>query len=320
MASAFSSGDVTRHVHHLCLDEWKSIVDIEIYLRSELESVKQTHPLQSYLSSQWPSEDSFKKLLHKSFESFAYASSAMRYISSHDRHPEVSLNNLLGLSPDRAYEAHAELDSLYRYILESLDEKTRYTIRKILCIFMYLSIRNVKTISSILKEAAYVVELAVIKLSSVIRLDKRANAIFYYHTSFSDYLEDEERCGALYLRRADVASTVATSLSRCWMRPSSADDYRLLDTIGKRLADNISAADMHIHVLRAFLATPLPTTIVVPPGHPHDEITRMFSFFFIKISTAVSYQFVPYTLIMTNITGAHKAVSGGGKTSVSQSR
>ncbi|KAF5327428.1 hypothetical protein D9619_005115 [Psilocybe cf. subviscida] len=301
IVSAFSAIDICSHVRHLCLDEWKSIADIEIFLRAELEVVKHTHPLKSYLDVWWPSDRSFRKLVYKSFESFAYASSAIRYISSHDRHPEMSLTNLVGLSPDCAYEAHAELDTLYRYILESLDEKTRFIVRRILCIHIYLSVDDIEIISSLLGEAAFVVKLAIIKMSSVIRVKEHTSyddpkrqathKISYYHTSFSDFLMDKARSGALYLYSPDIASSISKSLSRFWIHPTTAGDYKLLETVAQQLTKNsINVGDMHTHLLRAFLASQLPTTIL---NSGFFSIISTFADLFTQIADAGDATFYP---------------------------
>ncbi|KAF5326859.1 hypothetical protein D9619_005145 [Psilocybe cf. subviscida] len=264
IVSTFSSVDIARHVHHLRLDDWKSIADIKIYLRAELKEVRQTHPLRSYLNAEWPSDNWFNRLLDKSFGSFAYASSAIRYISSHDRNPDSSLHNLVGLTPDRASKAHAELDSLYRHILESLDEKTCYTVRMILCLYEYLGTNDVATLSSLLGKEKSIIELAIIKVSSVIQFEK--HRISYYHTSFNDFLQDQERSGALYLYTPDVATKVAKAISKLWMHPDSEKECYSLGIVGCQLwQDHIHCtAEMNVYILEAFLASHLPTTFMAP--------------------------------------------------------
>lgn len=159
--STFSAVDIAHHAKNLCLDKWKSIADIGIYLRDKLEEVKQTHPLRSHLGAQWPLDSSFSRLLDKSFESFAYTSSAIRYIASHDRLPEISLNTLLDLTSDYAYEAHAEPDLLYYHILESLDQKTCFTVRKILCLYQDVLVNDLETLDALLSEDSFAIELAI---------------------------------------------------------------------------------------------------------------------------------------------------------------
>ncbi|KAF5327433.1 hypothetical protein D9619_005110 [Psilocybe cf. subviscida] len=228
IVSTFSVVDIAQHVRQLRLDEWDTIADIEIFLRAELEEVRQTHPLKSYLDAGWPQDTSLKKLLHRSLESFIYSTLAIRYIASHSRHPQKSLNNLLALDSDCAYEAHAELDLLYCHILQSLDEKTRNTVRKILCLYTYLSIDDIETVGSLLGETTFAVELAVRRMSSVIYFEEPWNIFSYYHTSFRDYLLDKQRSGVLYLYSPDIANTVANSLSTIWIHPTTMDDYKLM--------------------------------------------------------------------------------------------
>ncbi|KAF5317795.1 hypothetical protein D9619_012659 [Psilocybe cf. subviscida] len=267
IVSTFSRVEIARHVHHLCLDKWNSIADISIFLRAELEEIKRTHPLKSYLGPRWPSDDALRKLLHKSFESFAYASSAIRYISSHDRHPDTSLSSLLSLSPDCAYEAHAELDLLYRHILESLDEMTRHIVLKILSLHSCTPFLSIQVIASILHEETSVVELAVVKMSSVIRLGRPLHqhsdyvGFSYYHTSFRDFLLDEKRSAGLYLysSKARATTVAAAIISRMWAPPLVDRDYSVLTSIESLLSRfDTLAVDMQTHILRAFIASKFP--------------------------------------------------------------
>lgn len=260
IVSAFSMADISRHIHHLCLDEWNTITDIEVYLRAQLEVVKQTHPLKSYIDPGWPSVDSIRWFLHKSFESFAYATSAMRYISSHDRHPDTSLKNLLFLKPDCAYKAHAELDELYRHVLQSLDEQTRHTILQILCLKSWRQAPNdVQAYSSILGKEQSVIELAIIKMSSVLRLND--GFFSYYHTSFRDFLLDEKRSGPSYLYSSSVGPTVAMALMRkLWacvatLTMQSQDDAFMTANGGMLGQLHTLAVDMRIHIVNAFITT-----------------------------------------------------------------
>lgn len=263
IVSTFSASGLARNVHHLCLDEWNSITDIEIYLRAELEAVKQTHPLKLYLDRQWPSDDSFFKLLHKSFESFAYASSAIRYIASHDRDPKTSLNNLLGLNPECSFEAHAELDMLYRHILENLDERIRYTALAILTLYDCRFIETFEDYGSILGEETPMVNLAIIKMSSVIRFESPWLEFSYYHTSFRDFLLDDRRSGELYLYSPRMATAVATAiLSRFWVHPVFVPGYVALNKICGLLSNSNSiTVDILIDILRAFLELRVPESI-----------------------------------------------------------
>lgn len=261
IVSAFDANDIAPHVHHLSLDEWKSIADIAIYLRAKLEAVKQTHPLKSHLAARWPSELSFKRLLNKSFESFAYATSAIRYISSHDRHPDISLNNLLCLAPPQACEAYAELDLLYRHVLASLDAKTLHIVLKVLCMLSFLNVSKVDMICRIIGEETFSVELALIKMTSVIRLKKQK--VSYYHTSFSEFLQAKERSGDLYLYSPRVGTAVAEALiSRFWNHPATfgGDDHNLIGSILRHF--NNIPVDMQINILETFLVTSLPTSLV----------------------------------------------------------
>ncbi|KAF5319425.1 hypothetical protein D9619_008795 [Psilocybe cf. subviscida] len=205
-------------------------------------------------------------LLSKSSESFAYASAAIRYISSHDRHPDTSLNNLLVLSPDCAYEAYAELDLLYHHILESIDPRTRYIVLKILCLYCSRFMGYIHWIGILFGEKTSTLELALVKMSSVIQFEWQSGRFPIYHTSFGDFLRDKVCSGGLYVYSSDVATPVAAALmSRIWVPPVifSQDDHLLTDITGMIEDFDAIAVDMKIHILRAFIASPFPITLAM---------------------------------------------------------
>jgi hypothetical protein len=145
---------------------------------------------------------------------------------------------------------------------------------------------DIESLGSLLGVETFVVQLAIIKMSSTIRFENYR--ISYYHTSFNDFLMDKERSGTLYLYAPDVAGPVSQGLFRLWVSPSTARHYNLLRQIGPRFCLNINSVDMHIHILKAFLATCLPTTFVVSPNISRILIIQTFHEFFESIEWGVS--------------------------------
>ncbi|KAF8871387.1 hypothetical protein CPB84DRAFT_1716684 [Gymnopilus junonius] len=61
--------------------------DIEMFLRSEFQNIRETHPTKSSLQD-WPSDTAIKQLVLKSSGQFIYASSVMKFIRAQDGVPE----------------------------------------------------------------------------------------------------------------------------------------------------------------------------------------------------------------------------------------
>ncbi|KAF5326812.1 hypothetical protein D9619_005124 [Psilocybe cf. subviscida] len=221
IASAVSGADISPHVKYLALESWDTKYDIQAYLRAKLDEIKETHPLKHNLPDVWPDNHSFWNLQARSFGSFAYASVTIRYLASHNNNPERALQDLLSLRPNRAAVAFADLDALYRHILLSLDAEMRFILRKVLCLFLYSSRDELDALAARLPEDKSMVELVLLRVSSLIKLSDSPQEISFHHTSFEEFLCDEERSGDLYVFSTHVAGAVAQALSSLWLHPSS---------------------------------------------------------------------------------------------------
>lgn len=267
IVSTFSVADILPHVRYLCLEDFEEEPTCNIiasYIDSELHAMRQTHPLKSYLDTQWPSDESFRRLVDKSSGSLQYASLAVRYISSPDRHPETSLNNILDLDPSCAPEPYAEFDALYRHILESLDEKTRLTVLKAFCAWSLPPgqfILPMKEISPIIAEEPHALELALKKISSIVYFDTKCGLWFEhdkYDTSLNNFLVDKARSGVFYIYSPMVATTVAEGfLSRGLYEPPAS----IIPQGGEMMilaGFHEFPVDMKVHLLEAFCPSRLP--------------------------------------------------------------
>ena len=112
--------------------------DIRTFLIDEFQQIHQTHPLRKYLDASWPSERDLPCLLDDCSTHFIYASTVIRYISSPKDRPDKRLRSILDIrtsmlpAPPSTEQAFAQLDSLYRYVLSSVDEEHREVVWKIL--------------------------------------------------------------------------------------------------------------------------------------------------------------------------------------------
>ncbi|KAF5327559.1 hypothetical protein D9619_004829 [Psilocybe cf. subviscida] len=197
IASTMSTAVINPHVKYLALESWDTEDDIQTYLRTELDEIKETHPLKHHLPDVWPDDDSFSSLLARSLGSFAYASITISYLASHNNNPEHALQDLLSLQPNRAAVAFADLDALYRHILLGLDEEMRFILQKVLCLYLYCHTGTIKSLAVRLLEDISTVELVVLRMSSLIQVSESPQGITFHHISFEDFLCDMERSGDL---------------------------------------------------------------------------------------------------------------------------
>ncbi|KAF5326809.1 hypothetical protein D9619_005121 [Psilocybe cf. subviscida] len=264
IASAVSAADINPHVEYLSLDSWSTSDDIGIYLRAKLDEIKDTHPLKHYLPDLWPDSVSFWNLRVRSLGSFAYASVTIRYLASHNNNPERALQDLLSLRPTRAVVAFADLDALYRHILLGLDEETRFILQKVLCLYVYSSRGKLDDLAARLLEDKSMVELALLRVSSLVQISKSHQFITFHHTSFEEFLRDKERSGDLYVFSTNVAGAVAQALSSLWLHPlSNMADYWWFDyisTVSRKPHNN----DMYLHVINILVATKIPASFLYP--------------------------------------------------------
>ena len=127
------------HLHRIDLDlDQDTRNDIRTFLIDEFQQIHRTHPLRKYLDVSWPSERDLTCLLDDCSTHFIYASTVIRYISSPKDRPDKRLRSILDFrtgmlpAPPSTEQAFAQLDSLYRYVLSSVDEEHREVVWKIL--------------------------------------------------------------------------------------------------------------------------------------------------------------------------------------------
>lgn len=309
--SAFSASDVSPHVEHLTLAMWDTEDDIEIFLRDKLAEIKDTHPIKHYLPNIWPDEDSFRKLRQRSLGSFAYASSAIRFIESHKNNPDNALQDILSLQPRRAAAAFADLDSLYKHILSSLDPDICFTVLKALCLYVYCGENLIENLAVALAEEQSVIDLALIHVSSLIYCDniyfddQQAPTLHFYHESFGEFLRDKERSGEYHVFSPNITSAVATALSNIWMRPvSSFPRCCWFLVIGAGIGTSIwihrIEAVLETDILRTLIATKLSASMFSVEKDSLSDALIAVGGFFESIQLLVSKGYQPACNILNS--------------------
>ncbi|KAF8962499.1 hypothetical protein BDZ97DRAFT_1733030, partial [Flammula alnicola] len=114
----FNTGSVRSQIKGLALDDhYEPDHDIGIFFNDKFEEIKCRHPLNKFLSADWPTRKDMRRLVKKASGQFICASTIMKFIESPRHHPMDRLNLILGMSPPGNHTPFAELDALYTQIL-----------------------------------------------------------------------------------------------------------------------------------------------------------------------------------------------------------
>ncbi|TFK31880.1 hypothetical protein BDQ12DRAFT_567534, partial [Crucibulum laeve] len=92
---AFNTSQSRKYFHVIALDDsFDPDKDIDTFVRSKFNEIKQTHQFQSY-PLDWPTDDSIQTLIDRSSRQFIYASVVMKYLESPHKSPVKGLNIIL---------------------------------------------------------------------------------------------------------------------------------------------------------------------------------------------------------------------------------
>jgi hypothetical protein len=190
--------------------------DIRFFLHSELHELCHTHPVQYDLPLHWPSSEDVETLVDKSSGQFIYASTVVKFISSHRHRPTVRLEIILGLRPMGKDLPFAELDALYRYVISSVEDP-RTTVQ-IIAMALTLQRRsdNVIFLASFLDLAPSDIKLYLIDLGSLVEYSERDGQPFLniLHATLGDFLFDEARSQELYVERRSIHTKITQGILR----------------------------------------------------------------------------------------------------------
>ncbi|KAJ8095504.1 hypothetical protein PM082_023274 [Marasmius tenuissimus] len=188
-------------------DEFRAEEDITKYCRHHFQKIV-SNPKYKHVRfpDPWPSRGDFQTLVDRSCSQFVYVTTVFRFITLGDNHPVDKLHLVLYSSPNNqsATSPYPELDKLYYTILEAdLDpEKACDILGAILILPGYLN-PTPAHIELLLGLPSGQVALTLRGMHSVLRIDGREDEIRPYHTSFGDFLVDQNRSQGFYI---DVAA------------------------------------------------------------------------------------------------------------------
>ena len=196
--------------------------DIRRFLRDKFDEIRLTHPIRSDLPSSWPSNKDIDTLVDKSSGQFIYASTVVKFISSRRHGPDHRLEIVLDLRPKGKDLPFAELDSLYRYVLSSVEETT--TIVRIVATALTLRNRvRLAQLADILDLSPRDIKLRLIDLGSLVEYGNELLNIL--HASLGDFLFDESRAQELYIDHRLIHTKIAQASLREYLKPDGAKQF-----------------------------------------------------------------------------------------------
>ncbi|KAF9445629.1 hypothetical protein P691DRAFT_734642 [Macrolepiota fuliginosa MF-IS2] len=217
----FSRPDIhtTHWEEEVPIDSDKACQDVERYLRSEFENIRQKYPYHIPSVSSWPCEEHFSIIAHSTLGHFVFAAMVTKFIEDPSiGDPIAQLDQILIIVDPRnmrSVEGNplAALDALYTNILEQINPVILPLTKRLLgyCIWAYDEPAYQRllivacNILNIEQNRAY---MALRKLSAVLCLPHPTDAgeqpLKFFHKSFVDYLRSEKRSHNFPLSRADM--------------------------------------------------------------------------------------------------------------------
>ncbi|KIM37634.1 hypothetical protein M413DRAFT_448417 [Hebeloma cylindrosporum] len=212
--------------------------DVRMFLCSKFAEIVRSHPLKDHIPPSWPSISALETIVSKASGQFIHASTVIKYIDSPRHNPMDRLNVILQLSPSDAHSAgpYEELDSMYRYILASVENVARtksilgltlltsdfligFKEFAVNCVVdlsaLHGTLRSIPGIAQILDISEEDVLLSLTELASVLQVEFVSvvqysqdghpdseyfqEGIKFLHASFDDFLKDPTRSKHFYI-------------------------------------------------------------------------------------------------------------------------
>ncbi|KAJ8073330.1 hypothetical protein PM082_011602 [Marasmius tenuissimus] len=188
-------------------DEFGTAKDIETYCRRHFQMITSDPKYnQVQFPSPWPSQEDIGILVQRSCNRIVYMATLFKYLTLGDNHPVDELRLVLIDSPDNQTGASPflELDTLYHTILAASPDRDK--VQAILVVILTLT--NVHEHSLFTRDAlpptpAHIelllglpsgqVALTLRGMHSVLHIRGWADEIYIHHTSFREFLLDQNR-------------------------------------------------------------------------------------------------------------------------------
>ena len=195
-------------------DTYRPDDDIQVFLQSTFDEIKQKHPSRGHFPTRWPSSEDIRRLVKKSSGQFIFASTVAKYVNSHRHWPPDRLKIIFGQSAPGQETPFAELDSLYRLILlsvadtEKLQDVLMFLVLRPLSQLDSTSLISTRTlIENFLFHRPGELDMILTDVHSIIYvppLGHEFGAVRFFHASLPDFLLDRSRSMDLFLDQGAV--------------------------------------------------------------------------------------------------------------------
>ncbi|KAF9476403.1 hypothetical protein BDN70DRAFT_882509 [Pholiota conissans] len=238
---SFNSYDLRDLIHTIVLDDtYLSDAEIKRFLWTKFDSIKQTHPLRTYIPSNWPSSQMIQMLVQRTAGHFIYASTIIKYIDSPQHRPVERLDVILRIPNPNGDLPFAELDALYRYVFTNVHNNRG--VLRILGVILFaqrlLSRRNSANepelpipvtdprfleellslnrgdVSFILSDLHSILNVPDSRRNTVSPTKAGDNGIRILHSSLIDFLTDRSRAQRFFINSVKVHADLARACIR----------------------------------------------------------------------------------------------------------
>ncbi|KAF9443122.1 hypothetical protein P691DRAFT_431479 [Macrolepiota fuliginosa MF-IS2] len=224
LMACFSSADIcaAHWEEDVPIDSNEACQDVERYLRSEFEKIRQQYPYHMPTAFHWPCEEHMAVIARSALGHFVFASTVAKFVEDPDiGDPIAQLDQILILIDPRdpldmrSVEGNplAALDALYTGILQQINPATLPLTKRLLGYYVRAHYRQ--TYHRLLTVACNILNIeqnraysALRKLYAVLHIphptDAGEQTLGFLHKSFVDYLENEDRTHKFSLSEADM--------------------------------------------------------------------------------------------------------------------
>ncbi|KAL0570342.1 hypothetical protein V5O48_011622 [Marasmius crinis-equi] len=241
LQEAFDAQPLHPLTKHLALDrDTIPGEDIERYYRHEFDGIR-TSPKYRRIRFPvpWPSKEALRRLLENSSGQFVYAVTATGFVKSGSFNPVKQLQIILEYSPEKqlSKSPFPQLDRLYYIVVcasTGNDEggAQRNTLVSILAVILLVSESCARPspefIELLLGLSEGEVDLALRSMHSVLDIRGSTDSIRVFHTSFTEYLQDELRSGQFYIDEEKQHRSLASFWLRALAREAIASPKIIL--------------------------------------------------------------------------------------------
>lgn len=196
--------------------------DIERFIISKFEKIREEHPARSGLPSEWPAQSDIGVLVQRASGQFIYASVVMKFIGDHGRHPDESLQIIISSKSSGNARPYEELDAVYTQVLSTVEPQNLEFVQTVIaCLLInkeeFCFARVAQTEATTAVDSLFMVQpgttYARINWAYPL-ITASSNGLKFSHASFPEYLLDHSRSNEFFL---DLRK-VHCSLARLWFK------------------------------------------------------------------------------------------------------